>query len=356
LIAGALWTGYGYFVKDKKAEILICNGIGIAAATAYVAVYALWSTKEARKQLIIMYTGIWGAWCVLFGFLYGTTIGDAFEQRGTMVAVIAIVFNIMLLGSPLQSISEALKNLDASRVPIMMSIVGLFCSITWGLYGVMIDDYFVAFPNGVGVLLAGVQFGALRYIKNKVKHQKSHVELTEVSTQQAVSSIARAISTKISQSTKAGGGVAAVESGMKASASGSHLLGMTATHEHDHDGDDTRAMIAGSSVGNVDHWHQKIDIPQETKPSSSSSSSTPRTTDSQPPSTTGATLQKLRKPRSTTEGSCASGAETPLDRIVRTLSHVSESEAAAAASMTPMGGTPSARSRTRAPSGIVVTA
>lgn len=198
--AGILWAGYGIFVKES-AEVYVVNLIGACQAqrcrqlqcsrchrchsrrprrpaasagllfvAGYLFVFYRWTASaHARQKLLALLGGIIVGSLLLFGVLFGTAWGAEMpmERRGVVVALLACAFNIVMLGSPIQSLVYAVKHLDTSRVPVAMVVVSLFCCISWSSFGLLLEDYFIFSPNFIGLLLAIVQLGTLWWIRRK---------------------------------------------------------------------------------------------------------------------------------------------------------------------------------------------
>lgn len=99
------------------------------------------------------------------------------EKRGAVVALLACGFNIVMLGSPIQSLIVAVKTLDASRVPALMVIISFFACICWASFGLLVQDYFIFTPNGIGFVLSIIQLLALGYVRRMRAKGKAPIQL-----------------------------------------------------------------------------------------------------------------------------------------------------------------------------------
>lgn len=95
------------------------------------------------------------------GVLWGyTTIEDEnlIEYR---FGVILTVLMLALIGSPLFSLNDIIKNKDASILPFPMIASGFFVGILWLIYGFLIDNIFIKVQNIVAVVLCLIQLGLI---------------------------------------------------------------------------------------------------------------------------------------------------------------------------------------------------
>lgn len=54
-------------------------------------------------------------------------------------------------------------------IPFALTFAGLGCSAMWLLYGLMVNNWFVAGPNAAGVFLSIVQLGVIAYLYVRVR-------------------------------------------------------------------------------------------------------------------------------------------------------------------------------------------
>lgn len=67
--------------------------------------------------------------------------------------------NILSIASflaPLSTLRIVFERQSAESVPFLLTMMNLFSSVSWCLYGVLKQDTFVYFPNGLGVLVSAL--------------------------------------------------------------------------------------------------------------------------------------------------------------------------------------------------------
>lgn len=108
-------------------------------------------------------------------FLILDQIYDADEQKNA-VGFMAVINLIFFWGSPLSTIVTVCTERDSSSIHVPTMVTNTACSFFWCLYGLAISDYFIFFPNLVGVVLGFIQ-AILRLM-----FSRSEADLDELST------------------------------------------------------------------------------------------------------------------------------------------------------------------------------
>lgn len=166
-----LWSGCAIFVQHR-IDLLAVNGIGVAFTIVYLAIFIRYTHDPVKKRkLFTISMSIFAFSVGVFVVLFLLPLGVPAEPAGVIAKSCAVAFNICLFGGAINAVRDAVRTLDASKVPTLLTVVSLLCAMNWGLFGLVIDDAFVAAPNGIGVLLSGGQLAALVYIR--VQQKKS---------------------------------------------------------------------------------------------------------------------------------------------------------------------------------------
>ena len=77
------------------------------------------------------------------------------EAHGKIVMGTAQNFlSIASFAAPLSSIRVVFAHRSTDSVPILLCVMNLLASLAWFVYGRLIGDAFISFPNGLGVLLS----------------------------------------------------------------------------------------------------------------------------------------------------------------------------------------------------------
>jgi solute carrier family 50 protein (sugar transporter) len=68
-----------------------------------------------------------------------------------------MILNTIMYGSPLNVMALVIRTKSVEFMPLSLTLGTLFCSATWGLYGIWIGDINIYLPNIAGIALGLVQ-------------------------------------------------------------------------------------------------------------------------------------------------------------------------------------------------------
>ncbi|XP_051145425.1 bidirectional sugar transporter SWEET16-like isoform X2 [Andrographis paniculata] len=134
LLSTSLWTFYG-IIKPGGLLVATVNGAGAVIHIVYVAIFLAYAPKSVRVSSIKLVAALDVAF---FGAVVAVTMA-AFRPaiRLTVVGLICTGLTIGMYAAPLSA---------------MFLNGGI-----WAAYAVLVADYFIGVPNGVGFLLGSVQ-------------------------------------------------------------------------------------------------------------------------------------------------------------------------------------------------------
>jgi solute carrier family 50 protein (sugar transporter) len=119
---------------------------------------------ELRKYLVdsilnalIIITGTWAVYRAL------TIIID--DDR--IVGKICIGTTLVVFLTPIQTLYKVIKEKNYILIPFYSSIVYLFASIIWVVYGVMITEFYIVAPNAAGIIISLIQIFIYLNFKRK---------------------------------------------------------------------------------------------------------------------------------------------------------------------------------------------
>jgi hypothetical protein len=166
-------------VTPDRTSPLITNLIGGAINVSYVLVFALNDRSEMstetlrpsplrpspfRKKCL----GLAVLSGVVFGFtffvapshpgLVGLSSGKSgAEIKSEILGVICVLFNILMYSGPLTIMSLVITTKSVEFMPLFLTIGSALCSTTWLSYGLVVNDWNIVIPNGLGCLFAATQ-------------------------------------------------------------------------------------------------------------------------------------------------------------------------------------------------------
>ncbi|KAK4739312.1 hypothetical protein R3W88_003009 [Solanum pinnatisectum] len=154
LLNSSLWTYYG-IIKPGSYLVSTVNGFGAIAETIYIALFLKFADKKMRKNTGILAgilnVGILATILLLAQFiLYG-------EMRINVIGFLSTCLNIIMYSSPLGVMKTVVRSKSVEFMPFLLSFFFFLNGGVWTLYAVLVSDWFLGVPNGIGWFLGAVQ-------------------------------------------------------------------------------------------------------------------------------------------------------------------------------------------------------
>ena len=153
------WYIYGDMTFSE--QIKICNLIGAISSLALICIYLAYEVKKYTVDAILnALIIISGSYAVYRGL---TVIID----DDAIIGKICNGTALMVFLSPIQLIYRVIKEKNYNLIPIYTAWVSLASTGCWVTYGVCLADYYVVFPNVIGIILAITQIIVFLNYKRK---------------------------------------------------------------------------------------------------------------------------------------------------------------------------------------------
>ena len=164
------WAVYG--LRGNKTQLFICNFIGGVITAIFIIIYLIYLTKINLILIAISNLLFSNLVIELFYCLY-----KIFNKNNT-IGLIAMIVNILMYAAPGAKIYQVFITGNYKLIPIYSSIIAMFNSICWLLYGIALKDVNVVIPNAAGVLLCVIQIFVWKifYDKSKKKNQNDNLQ------------------------------------------------------------------------------------------------------------------------------------------------------------------------------------
>jgi solute carrier family 50 protein (sugar transporter) len=167
----SFWSGYTSFLYSPvdRVDLYVGNFSGIVIPFVFLCAFVAMSKGWRAKATIVGATlaALAVTWAISVGIFLSGTPNAVYISGGVTVAC-----NLTFFASPLKAIHEAIARLDASRLPLLLSVVQVFQSLPWIIAGVLIKDYFILGVNATGEVFALVQLAGVAYISVRRKQLK----------------------------------------------------------------------------------------------------------------------------------------------------------------------------------------
>jgi hypothetical protein len=154
------WTVYAIVQGDPN--ILRVNVIGCGFSLLYLIIFAVWSRGEGR----VSFLRLLALFVVVNAVVFWSVLGSAMEKSRQIDVLggYAVGCNVIMYAFPLAAIRIALKAMDPTAIPLLLTLTGTATSILWLSYGLMVGNWTVAGPNCAGVGLNIVQLAIGGYV------------------------------------------------------------------------------------------------------------------------------------------------------------------------------------------------
>ncbi|KAG2527478.1 hypothetical protein JM18_003771 [Phytophthora kernoviae] len=151
------WAMYGY-LSGAYFPVLSINAAGTLTSLAFSTVFYRWSSDRAALHKMGAAILIWMVLVITFAVLCRSDVlSISSDIQEKIVGYLAVILNICLYASPLQTMKLVLSTKSAASLPAMMCCVNLVNGSLWVLYGILANDMFVLTPNALGVALSAIQ-------------------------------------------------------------------------------------------------------------------------------------------------------------------------------------------------------
>jgi solute carrier family 50 (sugar transporter) len=168
------WVVYGvaWIPDDKNTAIFLfsSNIIGLGLGIYYTFVcLPLIEDNSLKLKIRRLFAGLVTMF-FLVSFVLAITI-DTFDHIKFSLGLLANVFELIFFASPLSTIFQVLRTKSAESIHLPLTITSLVATLMWVLYGLSVNDWFIATPSGVTTFLTLVQLALHAKYRSKPKIQ-----------------------------------------------------------------------------------------------------------------------------------------------------------------------------------------
>ena len=84
---------------------------------------------------------------------------EADDRERTILGYLAAGLSVAFCAAPLFQAGHVIRTRNTESLPFPLIFMTFLVTAQWWLFGVIIDDAFVQYPNMIGCVLAGLQLG-----------------------------------------------------------------------------------------------------------------------------------------------------------------------------------------------------
>jgi solute carrier family 50 (sugar transporter) len=174
IVESSFWTLWSLTVPNRL-EMLINNVIGVGFMSIYVIIFLYFINQEKKRKayqhvgtaLILISIGV----IVMFSV-------QKVSSASFFFAVAAVVLNILKYASPLSVAKMVIKTKSVEFMPLPLTLACLACSVLWGTYGLLLNDYWIIIPNIAGIICSISQCVLwCCYCKNKQQNKNEVITI-----------------------------------------------------------------------------------------------------------------------------------------------------------------------------------
>ncbi|KAK8548736.1 hypothetical protein V6N13_054487 [Hibiscus sabdariffa] len=163
LLNSSLWTYYGI---SKPGGLLVAtvNGFGIFVEAVYVALFLVYAPRNTRVKTGIL-VGILDVGFVAAAIAV-TQLALESDTRIGAIGLMGSGLNIIMYGSPLAAMKTVVRTKRVEYMPFSLSFFLFLNGGIWAFYALLVHDFFLGVPNGIGFLLGTAQLLLYAIYKN----------------------------------------------------------------------------------------------------------------------------------------------------------------------------------------------
>ncbi|RVW60370.1 Bidirectional sugar transporter SWEET17 [Vitis vinifera] len=154
LLGTSLWCYYGV-IKPGGFILATTNGLGIIIELVYVTLFIIYAPLRVRAKTAI-YLGILNVAvpAIVILITLFTMHGDL---RIDVLGFVCAGLSIVMYGSPLVVVKRVLTTKSVEYMPLLLSFFFFLNGGIWTFYAILVKDFFLGVPNGIGFLLGTAQ-------------------------------------------------------------------------------------------------------------------------------------------------------------------------------------------------------
>ncbi|XP_043710629.1 bidirectional sugar transporter SWEET16-like [Telopea speciosissima] len=173
LLSSGLWTYYG-IIRPGSYLVATVNGFGVLVEAIYVVLFLIFAPAKMKAKTAVLLVVLDG------GFLAAMVLGTRLALEGdTRIDVLGFVcagLNIIMYGSPLVAMKTVVTMKSVEYMPFFLSFFLFLNGGIWAFYALLVGDYFLGVPNGIGCLLGTAQLVLYMMYRNSKASKNNRLE------------------------------------------------------------------------------------------------------------------------------------------------------------------------------------
>ncbi|XP_074557995.1 bidirectional sugar transporter SWEET2a-like [Curcuma longa] len=155
---------YGLPCVGGVVLVATVNSAGAVFQLAYVGLFIIYADRDRKRRMIAMLIGVL---CTFIAIVYASLEFFDPPNRKTFVGYLSVASLISMFASPLFIINLVIRTKSVEFMPFYLSLATFLMSVSFFTYGMLLHDFFIYIPNGIGTLLGVVQLLLYGYYNKK---------------------------------------------------------------------------------------------------------------------------------------------------------------------------------------------
>ena len=160
--------------------LVACNIVGVVSCIFFLAIFIrLGKTREDRNRMLRLL----GYACTLIAIVLMVCSADILivlstENQSSGMTLnglgsLGCVSNIGMFSSPIAEFSRSMRTRSTKTLSAPLALASFVCGFLWVILGFDMGDFYVWFPNGIGVLVSTCQLYLFaRFGYERSQHEK----------------------------------------------------------------------------------------------------------------------------------------------------------------------------------------
>ncbi|XP_010922634.1 bidirectional sugar transporter SWEET2a [Elaeis guineensis] len=144
------------------------NSIGAAFQLVYVTLFIIYADTTRRLKMSGLLIAVF---CVFSLIIYVSLELFDHQARQTFVGYLSVASLVSMFASPLFIINSVIQTRSVEFMPFYLSLTTFLMSVSFFAYGMLLHDFFIYIPNGIGTVLGVIQLLLYAYYSREAREE-----------------------------------------------------------------------------------------------------------------------------------------------------------------------------------------
>ncbi|KAG8045060.1 hypothetical protein GUJ93_ZPchr0008g11823 [Zizania palustris] len=163
-----MWYGLP-FVSYGVVLVATVNSIGAVFQLAYTAAFISFADAKQRVKVSSLLATVF---CVFGLIVYVSLALFDHQTRQIFIGYLSVASLIFMFASPLSIINLVIRTRSVEYMPFYLSLSMFLMSVSFFTYGVLLHDFFIYIPNGIGTVLGVIQLLLYAYYRKGSRDER----------------------------------------------------------------------------------------------------------------------------------------------------------------------------------------